>query len=728
MPDIDLETPAGKTLRLRVIPKSAQQTDLPNLGENRGPHVAAVVLADDSSEAGRSITETYSNRLPFRTGWFDTVEVLLEEPDSDTEATLIEINRVLRPEGIARLELSSQEGPASRNRFAQLIQVTMRHLLIVDAGESEDRFFLVTTASDKSDQPTANLQPVKARPTFVLPRQVQQSPIPSRLLRVAVLLGESDSRKFEFEWHSIPLAVETWSDVLLLDPPALLFAASDGIGDEWLLSPEGALSALDRLLDSCRRQGIPSAYWDKGGEQDFARRIYFGAKFDFVFCTSDHVLHTFRSRLGEERTSSHAESVQPRLTNPITTGPRQGIFGFSPAFSETDSHVDPVTTAASALGIRYVEVRHSSDSPQDDSNGMKTDELQGDPRLLEVNPIEARHLPKSFAAAVIGTALDPRESERIALEIAATNTPIVASKQAALPDAVIHSALVADDQRQATQILATLLRSAELRSRSSHPAMRAVFASETTSARVDQILAKTGTGGPSAAPTLTVMVPTKRRHQIPHIFANLGRQTYEPMNVVLVLHGVNVDVGYLRETASEYGITRYEVLQVDESVLLGEVFNRGFSAADGDFIGKMDDDDFYGPHYAEDLMAAFQYADAEIVGKWAHYAYLEGSDITVLRYPQGEHTYQPSVAISTLIVKSAVFAETHFPPMPAGSGSVFLRNARARGARVYSADRFNYLYLRSGDGQKHTWAFSDPEITAKADFVCRGKNLDHIFV
>jgi GT2 family glycosyltransferase len=223
-------------------------------------------------------------------------------------------------------------------------------------------------------------------------------------------------------------------------------------------------------------------------------------------------------------------------------------------------------------------------------------------------------------------------------------------------------------------------------------------------------------------------VPTNRPQQLDNILANLARQTYPALDAVLALHGEGFDTVKTQDAAEASGLGRLEIVTVDSSVILGEVFNRGFEAASGDFVGKMDDDDFYGPEYAADLMDAFRYTEADIVGKWAHYAYLGSLDATIFRYGDGEHSYQPVVAISTLVMRRSVLDEVRFPAMPAGSGSLFLRKAGALGARVYSADRFNYLYIREADSDRHTWSFSEYELTARSDFVCQGRNIDQVVV
>lgn len=221
-----------------------------------------------------------------------------------------------------------------------------------------------------------------------------------------------------------------------------------------------------------------------------------------------------------------------------------------------------------------------------------------------------------------------------------------------------------------------------------------------------------------------MMIPTNRPHKLEAILDNLARQTHANLAATLVLHGVDLDEGRMRDLAAERGLQDIAVLRVPGDVALGDVFNRGFAACEGDFLGKMDDDDYYGPEYASDLLTAFEDTSADIVGKWTHYAYSDALDATLLRYPGNEHSFQELLAISTLILRPDVLEDVSFLPMEKGSGSQFLREAAAVGARVYAGDRFNYLYNRfSGDGHQHTWPVADYEFAAKAAFICQGQNL-----
>ena len=64
--------------------------------------------------------------------------------------------------------------------------------------------------------------------------------------------------------------------------------------------------------------------------------------------------------------------------------------------------------------------------------------------------------------------------------------------------------------------------------------------------------------------------------------------------------------------------------------------NEGIKHAKGEFWFKVDDDDYYGPHFVEDVIDAYAYSGADIVGKPTYLVYLESLDVTVCRAAREE--------------------------------------------------------------------------------------------
>jgi hypothetical protein len=237
----------------------------------------------------------------------------------------------------------------------------------------------------------------------------------------------------------------------------------------------------------------------------------------------------------------------------------------------------------------------------------------------------------------------------------------------------------------------------------------------------DRVLGAAGVEAPAPPPPrVTITAPTNRPDHLLAILDNVGRQTYPHIDLLIVAHGFDPDDARVRDLAAERGIPEPTVLRVGGDVIAGEVFNHGFRAASGDLIAKMDDDDWYGAEYLWDQVDALGYSGAHVVGKWAHYAYIESLDATVLRFGKHEHEYRDVLAISTLLMRREVFESAEFPAMPYGAGSVFLRELAAQGCRLYAADRFNYVYRRYAAADHHTFPTSDLKLAADATIITHG--------
>ena len=81
-------------------------------------------------------------------------------------------------------------------------------------------------------------------------------------------------------------------------------------------------------------------------------------------------------------------------------------------------------------------------------------------------------------------------------------------------------------------------------------------------------------------------------------------------------------------------LRRVEVIVNDsQDITLGERFNHAATHAKGEYIAKMDDDDFYFEHYLSDMLIPFTFGDYGMVGKKELFMYLSGSNKLVKRFP-----------------------------------------------------------------------------------------------
>ncbi|MGB7449566.1 MAG: glycosyltransferase [Ornithinimicrobium sp.] len=247
----------------------------------------------------------------------------------------------------------------------------------------------------------------------------------------------------------------------------------------------------------------------------------------------------------------------------------------------------------------------------------------------------------------------------------------------------------------------------ELAAREGHRARRAVLTGHTAAHRVRSIAQAAGVAAPQPGRSVSAVVPTNRVHQIDTVLENLARQSHPEVELVLVLHGLDLGADRIHARATALGLDHLVVVHADASLTLGACMNRGIDASSGRYIAKMDDDNYYGEHYLTDLVLAFGSTSAGIVGKWCHYVWLRSSDAVVLRYPDAEHSLERRIQGGSMLFDGDVVRDLRFGDLPRAVDSDILDRAVAHEVEIYSADRFNFVSIRGADPHAHTWTVAD---------------------
>lgn len=326
-----------------------------------------------------------------------------------------------------------------------------------------------------------------------------------------------------------------------------------------------------------------------------------------------------------------------------------------------------------------------------------------------------------------------------AVEAAATGTALIVIGAVTRVPAEIrcHSCPVADDTQLRQQAKAHLWQG-EYADRNAVPAARAVRAGHTFAHRAAELESLVGRprpvgGGRPGAPfdrTVSAVISTNRAHELDTVVENMVRQSIAvdgDLQIVLVMHGLDVPVARVEARFRDAGLEQVVALPADSSLTLGACLNLGIEASDGKHIAKIDDDNFYGRHYLQDLVDAVDYSGAGIVGKWAHYTWLRSTGAVILRSPEAEHSYQRLVQGGSILMREEVARDLPFSDIPRAVDTDLLNRARAHGISTYSADRFNFVSIRGTDPLAHTWTVEDATFMNKASrVVFYGDPREHV--
>lgn len=581
-------------------------------------------------------------------------------------------------------------------------------------------------------------------PAFRAPSRVQNFP----KLRVAVILDDFSAQAWGYEWDCVAILPETWKEVLQSTPVEMLFVESAWAGNDkawsyYLTGTSAPRPALVELVEWCKENAIPTVFWNKEDPPHYEDFLDSARLFDSVFTSDSTQIKRYKTDLGHERIAPLSFAAQPVVHNPIR--PQHGFQSRDVAF------------AGMYFAHKFPERREQLDmllsGALDVSASMNTG-LEIFSRQLGGE--EKYQFPKPYASHVVGSlpyqkmltaykaykvflnvnsVVDsPSMCARRIFEISASGTPVVSAPSRAVGEFFDKTEVVeVHTQEEAASSIRSLVRSKELRDHTVHLAQRKIWQGHTYAHRAEVVLEAAGirpaivnTRSLTVTPNISALVSTIRPQQINHILSTVAKQLNVETELVLLTHGFEVDEVRIRREAKELGIENLVLLSEPRTTSLGACLNLAASASSGAYVTKMDDDDLYGSHYLQDQAAAHRYSGADVVGKQAHYMFLGGRNTTLLRFEEREHRFTDLVMGPTIFTTGEMMREVPFLELGRGEDTNFLKGVAAAGGKIYSADRFNFVQIRSDEVSGHTWSAEETDLMASGVVSSFGLNEEHI--
>lgn len=152
---------------------------------------------------------------------------------------------------------------------------------------------------------------------------------------------------------------------------------------------------------------------------------------------------------------------------------------------------------------------------------------------------------------------------------------------------------------------------------------------------------------------------------------------------------------------------------------MGSRLNQAIDVARGDYWAKMDDDDIYFENYLSDMISLFDFNDYAVVGKFEQFIYLSDINKMVLRYP-GWHNRLSFISGATFVTNRQYGDELRFGELEKGEDTALLKMAEEKKLKVYAADCFNQIVIRSPDINDHTWQVGSEYFLKEGTVVCDG--------
>lgn len=231
-------------------------------------------------------------------------------------------------------------------------------------------------------------------------------------------------------------------------------------------------------------------------------------------------------------------------------------------------------------------------------------------------------------------------------------------------------------------------------------------------------------------PTIGLIIPTHRPQNIDLIYANISRQSVQPAEVIIAVHGDMSHFHKLSEKFLKSDHVKHIHITKDKSV--GFVLNRLVESSQCDLIIKMDDDDLYGNDYIRDLFLTHVTTQCPIVGKAPEAIYFSKSDNTYIRRPGLRSRHRictPSKLVSgSLRVSGSTLSglRQHFLEYPFDEevlnsvDSRYFEQYESQKFRIAIDDGYNYLTIRHTNIDTHRWKIRDEALKENALRFCDG--------
>lgn len=270
-------------------------------------------------------------------------------------------------------------------------------------------------------------------------------------------------------------------------------------------------------------------------------------------------------------------------------------------------------------------------------------------------------------------------------------------------------------------LMSTDMRTADAgaRERLSVAMRRAALRDHSLGSRARQVCgAALGRTGPEL-PCVTVVLATRRPQFLAQALANVAAQAYPRLELVLALHGGGFDKAAVERAVASLPCPA-KTIRLARDAPLGDVLNAAVTAASGDLLTKMDDDDLYAAHHIWDLVLAREYSGAQLVAKAVETVYLTRADMTIQRFLGGAETYRwPHLSGAAMMIGRGDLKRIGgWRPLRCGEDRALTADVRRAGGAAYRTHGIGFLVLRHGG--EHAWNIEDDDYAIGANAVHRG--------
>lgn len=547
-------------------------------------------------------------------------------------------------------------------------------------------------------------------------------------LKVACILDDFSYQCLKYECNLIQLDTKNWSQLLLNESPDLLLVESAwmGVNGSWdgEISNIGyeAGSVLQKLTALCKKLQIPTAFWNKEDPYHFDEFIEAAKLFDYIFTTDENCIEKYKEILQHNKVNVLPFAAQIRIHNAI--GKNQNKIGnvafaggwYNIGHSDRKKNIEYILEPALKYDLHIYD-RYYNYNISYNNNYYRFPEIYH-PFIKGYVPYEKiNELYKKYNIFLNVNSVDdsPTMFSRRVYELLACGTNVISSYSPGIEKMFPDIVKLSRTKEDTLKYLETLTTDKEYRDRLSLLGEREIFNHHTYTLRFETILDKVDINYKKLiTPGVSVITCTDKEDNMDIIFRNYERQHYENKELIIILNNDNMNIKSWQDKCETY--KNVKIFQIDEKKSLVQCLNYAIKNSNLEYIAIFNDD-YYAENYLVDVINTFKYSNADIVGKYSHYAYSENYKLLVNILPYIENRYVRYVNFFTMVIRKNVFNKIGFSEKSYKYDIEFLKNCVKNGFLIYATNRFNYACIRHASTKQHTCRIENEEFSEKIKIV-----------
>ncbi|WP_394583828.1 glycosyltransferase [Cytobacillus firmus] len=467
-------------------------------------------------------------------------------------------------------------------------------------------------------------------------------------LRVACILDEFSYECFKHECTLIKIGPNDWKKTLTRERPHFLFVESAWRGNDssWQYKIRGLSKEIISLVEWCKKNNIPTVFWNKEDPVHFDNFIQTAKLFDYVYTTDESIIPKYKNELSHTNIYSLPFAAQPQIHNPISRSKQKnknicfaGSY-YGNQHLERTIDMENMLSISSKYGLDIYDRNYSIRNSPFKYPGKFQRYVKGSLpyyRLIERS--------KSYKICLnVNTVKEsPTMCSRRVFELLASGVYVISNYSKAVKHYFSDIVYVAQDQLSLSQGIEKALNDSNWRTKKELQGIRNVLEHHTYSHRLYTIAKNCKLRlKPLTIPRIKVFSLVNTYKEAINTINSYKRQKYKYKDLTLIIPSKSISQS-IKTLAIENDINL--IIRKGTNIQLSS-YAKGY-----DYVSYMSCTSYYGPHFLTDLVNGLKYSNAPIIAK---NSYFEINDKGSLQIKNNSNSFFKTLNNSALIIPTSI--------------------------------------------------------------------------